>query len=104
MLAVIAAGENLNLVDWLLDLHYARSDFYIRFKQDGRWHAMLENQSLGAYVSAVEAHRDLVRYNTNRPRNGVNTSRIALPTDLVDWKFIDSAKAIGPTVSRAFES
>ena len=63
---------------------------------------MLENKSLGAYVSTVEAHRDLVRDHTNRPRNGVNTSKIALPNDLADWKFIDPAKAIDCTVSRAF--
>jgi len=64
---------------------------------------MLENESLGVYVSAVEEHRDLVRGHTNRPRNGVNISKIALPTDLADWKFIDPAKTIGRTVSHSFE-
>jgi len=45
-----------------------------------------------------------VRDNTNRPRNGVNISKIALPTELADWKSIDPAKAIDRTVSREIES
>ncbi len=54
----------------------------------GRFLAMVGDESLGSYHSAIAAHDDLVGGHTFTPSSGVDTSTCGLPSDLADWEFV----------------
>lgn len=51
----------------------------------GRWHACFDSESLGSYVSAMQALDDLLGGHTFSPPGGVDTSTLGLPDDLSEW-------------------
>ncbi|MFM0543991.1 hypothetical protein PQR29_04610 [Paraburkholderia strydomiana] len=60
--------------------------FYIVYRH-GRWHAVLNDESLGSYISPQQAADDLAGGYTDWP-NGIDPSRLNIPADIGDWTFI----------------
>ncbi len=52
---------------------------------DGRWHAMLDDDSLGSYHSPAAALDDLVAGATFATPSGVDSASVGLPGDLSAW-------------------
>jgi hypothetical protein len=60
-------------------------NFYIALSQDGRFHPVFDDESLGSYATAQQAAEDLAGGHTFSPSNGVDTSMLGIPEDVTDW-------------------
>ena len=58
--------------------------FSIRLDRHGRWHAMFDDEDLGAYATAQHACDDLVGGHTDWPSCG-DPSLLKLPDEVGDW-------------------
>lgn len=65
----------------------AKGTFYIR-PINNRFQAMLEDESLGSYMTPQQAADDLAGGHTFSPSSGIDTSTLGLPSDVSDWEFV----------------
>ena len=54
----------------------------------GRFHAMIDEDDLGSYLTAQQAVDDLCGGHTFTPSSGVDTDTLGLPADVADWEFV----------------
>lgn len=59
--------------------------FFIGQSQDGRFHPVFDNESLGSYVSAQHAAEDVAGGHTFTPPGGFDTSTLGIPEDVTEW-------------------
>jgi hypothetical protein len=60
--------------------------FSIVRHDDGRWHVVFDDESLGSYVTSEQGADALAGGRTMTPNNGVDTVMLAIPRDLSKWK------------------
>ena len=61
--------------------------FYIAYCPGGeRYHAIYENELLGAYDHPQHAAQDLADGHTDSISAGVDTAELGIPDDLGDWE------------------
>ena len=58
--------------------------FYIG-EQDGRFHLIFNDESLGSYVQDWQAAEDLAGGHTFSISSGIDTATLRIPEDLVEW-------------------
>ena len=58
--------------------------FYIA-EQDGRFHPLFRDESLGSYATSQEAVDDLARGHLLNSIDGVDTASLAIPNRLQSW-------------------
>jgi hypothetical protein len=58
--------------------------FYIA-EQDGRFHPLYRDESLGSYATSQEAVDDLTRGHILNSADGLDTSSLAIPNRLQGW-------------------
>jgi len=59
--------------------------FFIYVSDDGRFHPVFDNESLGSYHSAVGAADDLAGGHTFSANGVSDTSVLGIPADIQDW-------------------
>ena len=62
--------------------------FYIGQSQDGRFHPIYDNESLGSYSQPWQAAEDLAGGHTSPPSNGVDTSSLGIPEHHSEWEMV----------------
>ena len=67
--------------------------FYIGQSDDGRFHPIYDDESLGSYSDILQAIDDLVNdatFSVSDQRNGktLDTSKLGIPEDPKDWTVI----------------
>ena len=65
--------------------------FYIAQSEDGRFHPIYDDESLGSYESIMQAIDDLVcdaTFSVLHPNSGaiIDTSELGIPDDPAEWK------------------
>ncbi len=60
--------------------------FYIGRSDDGRFHPVFEDESLGSYWTAEQAIDDLAGGHTFSISSGVDTATLGIPSDIGDWE------------------
>lgn len=60
-------------------------DFYLAELQ-GRWHVVYNDESLGAYVNAVQALDDLVGGHTFSAGPNIDTATLGIPDEISEWE------------------
>ena len=58
--------------------------FYIA-EQDGRFHPLFRNESLGSYATSQQAVDDLAGGHTLNPIDGLDTASLGIPNLLQQW-------------------
>lgn len=71
---------------WTYNTRHGR--YAIARLRDGKWHALLGEESLGAYDNPQPALDDLAGGHTFTPTTGIDPSTSGLPDDLADWELI----------------
>jgi len=59
--------------------------FYIG-EQDGRFHPIFSNESLGSYSKDWQAAEDLAGGHTFSISSGIDTATLGIPEDLAEWE------------------
>ena len=59
--------------------------FTIEFK-NGKWHAVFDGQSVGAYSTPEQAAEDLAGGHTFSVTGGYDTAKLDIPEDLGEWE------------------
>ncbi|MFH1613689.1 MAG: hypothetical protein ABIG61_01200 [Planctomycetota bacterium] len=59
--------------------------FYIG-EQDGRFHPMFDDESLGSYAQDWQASEDLAGGYTFSISSGIDTTTLGIPEDLNEWE------------------
>jgi hypothetical protein len=59
--------------------------FYIA-EQDGRFHPLFAEESLGSYATPEQAAEDLAGGHTFTPSSGCDTSELGIPDDVSEWE------------------
>jgi hypothetical protein len=59
--------------------------FYIA-EQDGRFHPLFGEESLGSYATPEQAAEDLAGGHTFTPSSGWDTSELGIPDDVSEWE------------------
>lgn len=59
--------------------------FYIG-EQDGRFHPIYDNESLGSYAHAWQATDDLAGGHTFSIGSGINTAKLGIPANINEWE------------------
>jgi hypothetical protein len=58
--------------------------FYIA-EEDGRFHPLFRNESLGSYATSQQAVDDLTAGHTLKPPQGIDTALLAIPNLVQEW-------------------
>lgn len=61
--------------------------FYIG-EENGRFHPIYEDESLGSYAHAWQAAEDLARGHTFSISSGIDTAALGIPEDLGEWETV----------------
>jgi len=70
----------------LLHVFHTRiGPFYIG-EQNGRFHPILDDNSLGSYSKAWQAAEDLAGGHTFSISSGIDTATLGIPADLGEWE------------------
>ena len=62
--------------------------FYIAQSEDGRFHPVYENESLGSYSQAWQAAEDLSGGHTFSIPSGHDTSSLGIPENYSEWESV----------------
>jgi hypothetical protein len=60
--------------------------FYIAASDDGRFHPVYDDESLGSYYSAQHAAEDLAGGHTFSISSGIDTADLGIPYDVSEWE------------------
>ena len=59
--------------------------FYIAQSNDGRFHPVYDDESLGSYAPAQQAAEDLAGGHTFSISSGIDTADLGIPDEISDW-------------------
>jgi hypothetical protein len=59
--------------------------FYIAQSNDGRFHPVYDDESLGSYATAQQAAEDLAGGHTFSISSGIDTADLGIPDQISDW-------------------
>lgn len=62
--------------------------FYVGQSEDGRFHPIYDNESLGSYATAQQAAEDLAGGHTFSISSGQDTAELGIPYDVTEWERI----------------
>jgi hypothetical protein len=62
-----------------------RAGVFSIVQRNGRWHLIVDGESLGSYPTAVQAADDLVGGHFSLPA-GTDTATLGIPADLSEWE------------------
>jgi len=66
--------------------HTSIGPFYIGKSQDGRFHPIFDDESLGSYAHDWQAAEDLAGGHTFSISSGIDTETLGIPEDLGEWE------------------
>lgn len=70
----------------LLYVFHARIGSFYVGNQDGRFHSIYEEESLGNYEHAWQSAEDLAGGHTFSIASGIDTATLGIPEDLGSWE------------------
>jgi len=62
--------------------------FYIAQSDDGRFHPIYNEESLGSYATAQQAAEDLAGGHTFSISSGVDPADLGIPDEISDWNHL----------------
>jgi len=68
--------------------HTRIGPFYIG-EQDGRFHPIYDDESLGSYAQPWQAAEDLAGGHTFFISSGIDTATLEIPEDIEEWKMLE---------------
>lgn len=68
----------------------AAGPFYIGQSDDGRFHPIFADESLGSYAQAWQAAEDLAGGHTFSAGAGIDTASLGIPEDLSEWRHLQA--------------
>ena len=62
--------------------------FYVAQSNDGRFHPVYDDESLGSYATAQQAAEDLAGGHTFSISSGIDTADLGIPDEISDWNHV----------------